>query len=206
MSIDIRKVPVYCIVAPGEGDRLQKMLQSSGFEDVRTTAGILERNKKVGVAKAHMNALALALEECDGPFVILENDVDIFNSDMNVFTVKDVDAIYLGVSMWGLKNGRGELGMISGDKNNGGLYRMYNMLAAHAVLYINHDYAEFLLGAIPIFIAMQTNQDKLRAETMKYWNIYAMNYPIFYQRGKYEKYTKFKLSQKPMTSLSSFYL
>jgi len=150
--------------------------------------------------------LALALEECDGPFVILENDVDIFNSDMNVFTTKDVDAIYLGVSMWGLKNGRGELGMISGDKNNGGLYRMYNMLAAHAILYINHDYAEFILGAIPVFIAMQTNQDKLRAETMKYWNIYAMNYPIFYQRGKYEKYTKFKLSQKPMTNLSSFYL
>lgn len=204
--LDIRKIPVYCIIAPGEGDRLQKMLESSGFQDVRTSAGVLERNKKVGVAKAHMNALALALEECDGPFLILENDVDIFNSDMSVFVPEDADAIYLGISMWGLKNGRGQLDMISGDKNNGGLYRMYNMLVAHAILHINHDYARFLLGAIPIFIAMQTNQDKLRAETMKYWNIYAMNYPIFYQKGKYEKYTKFKLNQKPMVNLSTFYL
>ena len=205
MSIDIRDIPVYCIVAPGEGDRLQKFLGYNGFKDVRTSPGVLERKKVTGVAKAHMAALEKALAECEGPFLVLENDVDILNTDMNVFVPDGADAIYLGASMWGLRNGRGELNMISGEKYNGGLYRMYNMLAAHAVLYLNHDYAEFLLGAIPIFIKMETNQDKLRAETMKYWNIYAQGHPNFYQRGKYERYTKFKLSGYTMNSLHTYY-
>lgn len=203
--INIRDIPVYCIVAPGEGDRLQKFLGYNGFKDVRTSPGVLERKKVTGVAKAHMAALEKALAECDGPFLILENDVDIFNTDMNVFVPDGADAIYLGASMWGLRNGRGELNMISGEKYNGGLYRMYNMLAAHAVLHLNRDYAEFLLGAIPVFIKMETNQDKLRAETMKYWNVYAQSHPIFYQRGKYERYTKFKLSGYAMNSLSVYY-
>jgi hypothetical protein len=206
VSIDIRKIPVYCIVAPGEGDRLEKFLGYNGFEDVRTSPGVMERKKVTGVAKAHMIALEKALAECDGPFVILENDVDIYNTDMKVSIPDGADAVYLGVSMWGLRNGHGELGMISGERNNGGLYRMYNMLAAHAVLYLNRDYAEFLLSAIPLFIKMETNQDKLRAETMKYWNIYAQNYPIFYQKGKYQRYTKIKLASQTMRQLSVYYL
>lgn len=206
MSIDIRKVPVYYIGMPGDrGDRIERMLAEAGFKDVRMTPGVFEKNKTVGVAKAHMAALKEALAKCKGPFIILEDDVEFMYKDMEIFTADYVDAVYLGLSMWGLRNGHGELGMICAKKSNGGLYRLYNMLSAHAILYINHDYARFLLENIPMFVEMETNQDKLRAETMKYWNVYAINNPLFYQRGKYEKYTKFRLSNQPTVNLGVYY-
>jgi hypothetical protein len=112
--------------------------------------------------------------------------------------------MYLGLSMWGLKNGKGQIG-ISAKKENGGVYRISNMLAAHAILYLNHDYAEFLRDSIPIFLEMQTNQDKMRAETMKYWKVYGNKIPMFYQNGKYEKYTRFALSERNTVPLRAFY-
>ena len=206
LSVDIRKVPVYYIGRPGEiNHELENLLSSHGFGPVTKLNGVFEANKKTGVAKAHMNALAVALSECDGPFLILEEDVDIFNKNMAVSVPEDADAVYLGLSTWGLKNGRGENWMVSAQKFNGGLYKVYNMLAAHAVLYVNHDYAQFLLNHIPTFIKMATNQDKLRAETMKYWDIYALSHPIFYQQGLYKKHTYVKLSQIDLKPLSLFY-
>lgn len=206
MSIDIRKIPVYYISLPGSNaDRIGRMLSDAGFKDVRMSPGVFEKNKTVGVAMAHIVALEAALSECEGPFIILEDDVEIMFKDMEIFTPDYVDAIYLGISMWGLRNGHGELNMICHERSNGGLYRLYNMLSAHAVLYINHDYAQFLLENIPMFVKMQTNQDKLRAESMKYWNIYAINNPIFYQKGKYEKYTKFRLNGQRSVDMSVYY-
>jgi hypothetical protein len=204
--LDIRNVPVYYISLPGDNtNRTAELLAEHGFKDVRMTPGVYERIKAVGVAKAHAIALETALRECDGPFIILEDDVDFSSTKMEILTPGDADAIYLGLSTWGLKDGHGVNNMISGRKFNGGLYKMYNMLAAHAVLHINHDYSRFLLKSIPVFLEMKTNQDKMRAETMKYWNVYALSNPIFHQKGKYQKYTDFRLSQLEMKPLIEFY-
>jgi len=206
LLLDIRKIPVYYISLPGNTTSIvARLLAEHGFTNVKMTPGVYEKIKAVGVAKAHMIAMETALKECKGPFLILEDDVDFSSSKKDIPVPADADAVYLGLSSWGLKDGRGQNGMISAEKANNGLYKLHNMLAAHAVLYINHEYAKFLLKHIPIFIKMQTNQDKMRAETMKYWNVYAMATPIFHQRGKYKKYTDFKLFQKPLNSLSAFY-
>jgi len=203
--LDITKVPVYYIGMPDENhSRLERELTDAGFKKIKKSPGVIDPLKAAGVAKAHMKALELALSECKGPFIILEDDVavDDFQKTMNV--PKSADAVYLGLSMWGLKDGKGQIG-IAGTRDNSGLYRMFNMLAAHAILYINHDYAQFIRDAIPVFLDMGTNQDKLRAETMKYWNVYATRNPVFYQRGRYEKYTKFRLSEANMIPLRRFY-
>jgi hypothetical protein len=184
--------------------RLEGALREAGFKKIKKSPGIPDRHKASGVAKAHMAALELALSECKGPFIILEDDVQIENLPKGITLPQDADALYLGLSMWGLKNGKGHVG-ISGEKQNGGVYRMYNMLAAHAILYVNHDYARFILESIPIFLRMKTNQDKMRAETMKYWNVYAVKTPVFYQTGKYEKYTRFTLTEQGVVPLINFY-
>lgn len=204
--MDIRKLPVYVIALKAERiHKLSMTLHEYGFEDVRFTEGVQDRKKVLGVAKAHMNALKKALRECGGPFIILEEDVLINSKEMEIYIPPDADAIYLGISSWVLKNGKGENNMVCAERFNGGLYRIFNMLAAHAVLYLNRDYAEFLASSIPIFISMQTNQDKLRAETMKFWNVYALNSPIFYQSHRYEPSTRFKISEKQNQPLSFFY-
>jgi hypothetical protein len=203
--MDITKLPVYYIGMPG-GDysRLENMLKEHGFKNVKKSPGVFDRHKASGVAKAHMAALSLALSECKGPFIILEDDVAINSFQPKITIPQGADAMYLGLSMWGLKHGKGQIG-ISAKKENGGIYRISNMLAAHAILYLNHDYAEFLRDSIPIFLEMQTNQDKMRAETMKYWNVYGNKIPMFYQNGKYEKYTRFALSEINTVPLRAFY-
>ena len=204
--IDVRDVPVYYIGMPGERNaRLERLFYSNNFKNFTKVPGIIDSNKKVAVAKAHMKALEIALRECDGPFIILEEDVELNHFSPEIRTLPNTDAIYLGISQWGLKDGRGQM-KISVEPANNGFYRLNNMLAAHAVLYINHDYAQFLLDSIPIFIEMGTNQDKLRAETMKYWNIYTTRKPMFYQMGRYEKHTLFTLPGLNNLPLSSFYL
>jgi hypothetical protein len=203
--LDITKVPVYYI---GDSDKdylqLETELKHAGFENIKKSPSVINPDKKVGVAKAHMLALEKALSENKGPFIILEDDVSIDDFQKEINLPAGADAIYLGLSRWGLRAGKGEIG-ISGIRHNSGLYKMYNMLAAHAILYINHKYAQFILDSIPMFIDMQTNQDKLRAETMKYWNIYATRNPVFYQQGRYEKHTRFRLSGQIMLPLKSFY-
>jgi hypothetical protein len=186
--------------------RLRGILEKYGFRTIKRSPAVMDKIKAIGVARAHMLALETALAECKGPFLILEEDIDIRSARFVVEIPSGADAIYLGASIWGLKDGRGQKGMISGQRINGGFYRMLNMLAAHAVLHVNHDYARFLLRHIPTFIDMGTNQDKLRAETMKYWNIYAQSDPIFYQTGKYQKYTNVKLASYMVKPLSVFYL
>jgi len=74
-------------------------------------------------------------------------------------------------------------------------FRVYNMLAAHAILYTNNDYVKFLAKATEFNISILDNQDKARAETMKYWNIYANRLPMFYQNGLHTKFTKIDLSK-----------
>lgn len=203
--LDITKVPVYYIGMIGENhSRLERDLSDVGFKNVKQSPGVIDRVKAAGVAKAHIAALEMALSECDGPFIILEDDVRINDFQNKVVVPDEAHAIYLGLSMWGLKNGKGQIG-ISGKRDNSGLYRMYNMLAAHAILYVDNDYARFILNSIPIFLDIGTNQDKMRAETMKYWNIYASRNPVFYQSGKYERYTKFRLSESDMVPLKNFY-
>jgi hypothetical protein len=196
---------VYYIGMIGENhSRLEGDLKNAGFRNVKQSPGVIDKVKTAGVAKAHMVALEMALSECDGPFIILEDDVRIDDFQNKLTVPTNAHAIYLGLSMWGLKHGKGQMG-ISGKRDNAGLYRMYNMLAAHAILYIDQDYARFILDSIPIFLEMGTNQDKMRAETMKYWNVYATRNPVFYQNGKYEKYTKFRLSEDKMVPLKQFY-
>lgn len=203
--LDITKFPIYYIgMVDKNHSRLEGALREAGFKKIKKSPGIPDRHKASGVAKAHMAALELALSECKGPFIILEDDVQIENLPKGITLPQDADALYLGLSMWGLKNGKGHVG-ISGEKQNGGVYRMYNMLAAHAILYVNHDYARFILESIPIFLRMKTNQDKMRAETMKYWNVYAVKTPVFYQTGKYEKYTRFTLTEQGVVPLINFY-
>jgi hypothetical protein len=200
--MDIRKLPVYYISMEDTG--IEEMLRDKGFSDIRKSDGVREKVKATGVAKAHVAALKKALSECDGPFIILEEDVLMNTFDPDIPVRKDMDALYLGVSEWGLKDGHGQR-KIAVLKENNGFYRALNMLAAHAILYINHDYARFLVDNIPLFITMGTNQDKMRAETMKYWKVYAKKFPIFYQSGKYEKYTNFTLPGSTNVPLIEFY-
>lgn len=185
---------------------LEEALAEAGFVNVTWIETERNSKKAVGVAMAHHKALTHALSEDAWPFIVLEDDVAFFRQPPKELHIpKGAHALYLGVSKWGLRNGRGSLN-ITVERNNGGIHRIYNMLAAHAILYTSRDYVEFLIRGIEIFVTIPTNQDKMRAETMKYWNVYALSTPVFYQKGRYAPHTKFVLPGKTNTPLSYFYI
>jgi hypothetical protein len=205
----VKNFPVYYMNMPEDferGELLERRLRASGFNDIRRVE--TERNdiKAQGVALAHHKALSFALKNYSGPFIVLEDDVEFFRPiPKKVPIPQGADAVYLGISSWGLKNGKGGLN-IAVERRNEGLYRVYNMLAAHAIMYTSEEYVRFLLKGIELFVGIPTNQDKMRAETMKYWNVYALGNPLFYQSGKYEKHTRFTLPGYTNKPLSYFYI
>jgi GR25 family glycosyltransferase involved in LPS biosynthesis len=195
MKIDIREIPTYYINLDDHVEKrksTEKVLDSLGFKDVTRVPGVLNANSRLGCTLAHSKALETALESSKGPFLVLEDDILVRNKS-TVFDVPDTaDALYLGISRWGLYNGKGHR-QISVEKHDDSIYRLYNMLSGHAILYFNEDYAKLLLKSYKFYELTSDVQDKANAELMKYYEVYGLTNPVFYQEGINEKETNFAL-------------
>lgn len=201
MQIKIAETPVYYINLSEHTHHktaIQAELSSHGFNSINRLEGIKDENGKLGCTLAHQAALQ-KLSNLEEPYIILEDDVRVSNFVDTIEVPEDADAVYLGNSKYGLYGGRGTL-RISAEMVDENLFRVYNMLGAHAILYLNKDYANFIADKIKFFVETQDDHDKLRAETMKYFNIYALNAPLFYQYGEHDKVTNFKIIDCGYTS------
>jgi hypothetical protein len=199
-------VPVFYINLEDEvekGEAVRLLLSGLGFKNVTRVPGVVNSVRKTGVALAHQSALETAIPR-GFPFIILEDDVVAKNFKNEIFVPEGADAYYLGISRWGLKSGVGTQ-RISAERFDDKTFRLFNMLSAHAILYLNKDYAEFILKSTKFYASIGTNQDKGRAETMKYWNVYGSSDPLFAQEGKYLPHTSFILpSRETKTSRMVF--
>lgn len=162
--------------------------------------GVEVRDKKKGVAMAHRQLLR-ELSDFTEPFLVVEDDVSVWNWRTTVSFPDGWDAVYLGVSRFGEKGGIGRKG-VAAERVTEEFWRIHNMLSAHAVLFLNPRYAEWVAKTIEVALRLGIHQDLVRAQTMKYWKIGALERPIFYQTGQ-EKATKRPLSQLHQVSLIS---
>ena len=194
MKINLLNLPVFYINLKKDKQKsieTVEVLKSLGFTNINRFDAILGETKKEGCAKSHQ-ALLKELD-IDGPFIVFEDDIESNGSFNPVIEVPDdADAVYLGISAYSLDNGITGQSLVA-DKIDDNLYRIYNMLAAHAILYLNKDYYKFLAKAIQAMINADRNQDNARAETMKYFNVYAFRHPFFYQGDKHKPVTRFDL-------------
>jgi len=194
-TLNLLEIPVYYINLDKDKEKAQSLellLKQLGFKNINRFSGVLEEPKRNGVAKSHKKILENIADK-DFPVLILEDDVDIASFKSTIEIPNDADAYYLGNSAWGLYGSRGSL-QVSKSHFDKDIYKIHNMLAAHAILYLNKEYVDFLIKAIDFNITIKTNQDKARAQTMKYFNIYASDSPTFFQKGRHEKFTKINLS------------
>jgi GR25 family glycosyltransferase involved in LPS biosynthesis len=195
MIINILNLPVFYINLKEEkikSKETRETLKSLGFKDIRRFDAILGKDKKEGCAMSHQAILKEI--NIDGPFIIFEDDIEINDSFNPIINVpEDADAVYLGLSAFALNNNKTDQDLIA-DRVDDSIYRIYNMLAAHAILYIQKDYYRFISKAIDAMLKANRNQDNARADTMKYFNVYALNHPLFYQGEKHRKATRFDLS------------
>jgi len=207
MIVDVLNVPVFYVSMDEnvqQHDYVEGFLAKHGFRSVTRLRGVFSDTKRMGVALAHKNALEHCLKATQGHFIVLEGDVAPWLVQGRLEIPDDADAVYLGASRWGLKDGKGTR-RIAVTEYSDELYRIWNMLAAHAILYSNKDYVKFLIKAIDVMISMGTNQDKARAETQKYWNVYGLKNPMFFQTGVYQRDTRFQLPGQTNIPLAWFY-
>lgn len=195
--IDIRELPVYVINLKQDTEKrraVESQLKSFGFKNITFFPGTKSPIKKVGVATSH-NRLLKALRDSDLPCLVLEDDVSIWDKKEFIDVPVGADAYYLGNSAFGLYGGMGQK-KIAIERFDNNTFRIYNMLAAHAIVYLNREYIKFLEQATAFQLSIKDNQDKARAETMKYWQVYAAQRPMFYQNGVHEPLTKRDLPGK----------
>lgn len=197
MQIDLRQIPVIYINLDKDiekKEKIEKQLNDAGFTNVIRFAGYEIDTPKLGCATSHNDLLGI-ISKYNMPVLVLEDDVVMTKSFNPIIDVpKDADAIYLGISKYGLYNGHGQK-KISAERYDDNLYRIYNMLGAHAILYMNKAYPKFLKQATSFMMDIEDNQDKARATTMKFFKVYGFDYPMFFQNNYHKIATKFRISE-----------
>lgn len=178
-------------------ESMEKMLSELGFNYERFPA----IEAKWGCEKSHYKLLSEGLH---APFIVLEDDCALKNQVIDLGIPDDIDFIYLGISAFGYHNGNitGVLYKQVADE----VSRVYNMLSTHAMLYISDNYAN-MVKDIAYYCGYKANQhfDKSIAEMAKYYEVYALNNPMFYQDTYNKPYTyndlrEYQISQNIVNS------
>jgi hypothetical protein len=181
MKVKLTEIPVIYINLddqPERKDSMEENLTKLGFKNIIRVPAFKDRIGKRGCAYSH----ALSLEEIDPPFIILEDDCLPLNFADEVDIPDDADAVYLGISSWGRMNGHsGPCVQWDSVEDRDDLVRIYNMVSAHAILYINPDYVDLCKRIAYHGYLISDHHDIGFADVQKYYDVYAFDSPMFYQ-------------------------
>jgi len=203
MKIKIRKLNSYFINLDEDVEKSSSTiseLRKCGITKINRYPAVQFTPPRTGLAMTFQNLL----EDISGhkrPVLICEDDIRK-NPRFSLDTIEvpdDADALYVGITYWGVSTTVNQYlrkdspnysevrdldRRIKATRVNNEIYRIYNMLNAHAVIMLNSRYTKFLQKAIDIAIESGGHQDQVRAYTMPYWNIYALDIPMFSQADK----------------------
>ena len=130
----------------------------------------------------YFKSVRLALEEVDAPFILLEDDCMPLNFIDEIEIPDETDALYLGISSWGRMNGHsGPCVQWECADQRTDLVRVWNILAAHAILYLNPDYVDLCKRIAYHGYLISDHHDIGFADIQKYYEVYAFENPMFYQ-------------------------
>jgi hypothetical protein len=139
---------------------------------------------RIGCGLSHLKALRQA--DPGRPTLILEDDIAVTEDFSPVLAVPDdADAVYLGVSAYGaveMIDYIGFTGRLLAEEAGEGLLRVYNLLAAHATVYLTDRYRRRAIEAITeSLIDRDWDPDRGLAMIQAEFNVYALGKPAFYQ-------------------------
>lgn len=135
------------------------------------------------------------------PFAIFEDDIGFTKDFKDIFELPQLtDCLYLGNSIWGKPKNYSLTGQIhincSRDLN--GYIKINNMLATHAILYLNQNYARKVLKAMKNILEMNIAIDIATASLQEYHNVLTFEHPptvqditIGGQKDTYHSLTRF---------------
>ena len=203
MKINLLNVPVFYINMNKDTHKkeyLEYQLKKLGFKNINRIEAIEDKNNgRVGLSKSQ----SIALNQVKAPFVILEDDADPKYFKGTIEVPDDADAVYLGNSQWGyMQSQAGFYLKYKPVKEIPDVFRIYNMLSSHAILYLTDEYVglckrttKYCAEVFPM------PMDVPFAMIQRFYNIYTINKPLFIQKdyeGKMSaapKYTNKKLTE-----------
>ena len=185
MKIDLREIPAVYINLEQDTEKnetISSMLSSMGFKTIERSEGVLDSDNHVaGCSKAHHKALTTFR----APFILFEDDCVLYEENFQpiVELPDDADALYLGISSWGRMNGHnGQYIQYDEFEEHSNLLRIYNMLGGHSVVYLSDFYIEMCAKvAHHAGYVIKNYQDIGFAEIQRFFNVYSLNNPLFYQ-------------------------
>ena len=180
MNLELKDIPAIYINLDKDVDKnesMKSMLNQCGFNNIiRVDAEYTPDNPLAGCSLSHYNAL----HEIDPPFIVFEDDCKVKNFSSTINIPDDADAVYLGISSWGRMNSHSGP-FVQYEDLGDGLLRIYNMLSAHAILYLNQEYVSLCSRISEQATSIADHQDIGFAEIQRYFNVYAFDDPMFYQ-------------------------
>ena len=196
MNLDLRDIPAIYINLEKDVDKnqnMKSMLNQYGFNNIiRLNAEYTPDNPLVGCSLSHYNALC----EIDPPFIVFEDDCMVKTLRSTIEIPDDSEAVYLGISSWGRMNSHSGP-CVQSESGGFGMVRLYNMLSAHSVLYLDEEYTSLCKRISYNSYETAQHQDIGFAEIQRYYNVYAFNDPLFYQ-------TSSNGTDQPLTSYPTF--
>ena len=185
MKLDLTEIPaIYLNLQQHveKNDNMQKILNECGFKKIIRVEGVSRPDNPVaGCSGAHLKGLS----EIKPPFVLFEDDCQVKNFRSEIEIPSDADAVYLGVSSWGRMNGHSGP-YVQYEKVNDELYRTYNMLSGHSILYMTEEYVSMCQRVCKhAAYKIEGYQDIGFAEIQRWFNVYTFDQPFFYQTSGY---------------------
>jgi hypothetical protein len=183
MEIDLRKIHTYYINIEKDVERnksMKNLINEFGFQNAERSNAVNKPNDPLsGCANSHYNILSNIKDKT----IILEDDCVIKNKKHIIEVPDDADAVYLGLSEWGFNRdtSKKENFTFSKHKDFEGVYKVSGMLATHAILYITDDYINTCKIVSKYSSENSVHVDQSFARIQRYFNIYALASPIFYQ-------------------------
>lgn len=185
MQIDLTELPTFYINMDRHKDRNKEMIRLGNDLKIKNYSRIvgvdIDGKPMAGCATSHMNILNNIFE----PTVILEDDCVIASGITTIEVPDDADAVYLGLSNWGYMNSVSKPENFKYDRHSTfkTTYKIDGMLATHSILYISSEYIN-MARRIAKWSAENNNHiDQGLALIQKYFNVYALGNPVFYQHS-----------------------
>lgn len=166
-----------------KNNHIMQSLTDLGFKKINRIEAVEDKiSGRRGLSKSQYKALT----QVEPPFIVLEDDCDpkYFRSEIDV--PDNADAVYLGNSAWGILGSyTGFLLRYKKVSEMPDVLQVFNMLSSHAILYLSKDYVSMCQKTTNYCANISKDpvpMDVPFAEIQKYFNIYAMDKPLFIQK------------------------
>ncbi len=200
MRLDLRSVPFYYRNTPARADRRAHMesrlrgfiheriegVAPTGAGDSRLALGAVGHARVVDYA---VRCMAGAFE----PFVLLEDDVEWSEAPTEAMPIEVpacADAVHVGISDCGCLpdvNSNGPNLLRWRSEVHPHVFRVYNMLSAHAVLFLSYRYcvaySRAMMEACVLTQSVPTVWDTISNRLAASHEVYALARPLLYQLG-----------------------